>query len=111
MSIEPEIANMAGAAALPRKNGELVFHEPWEGRAFGMALALKADGAYDWEDFRQRLIFQIQAADCKSGAAPDYYEHWLGAFESLLVERGILGREEVDRRVAEYKSGERDEVF
>ena len=34
------IANMEGSAALPRKNGELVFEAPWEGRAFGIAVAL-----------------------------------------------------------------------
>lgn len=31
---------MSGAAALPRRNGELVFEAPWQGRAFGLALAL-----------------------------------------------------------------------
>ena len=35
-----EIADMSGQAALPRKNGELVFDEPWQGRVFGMAVAL-----------------------------------------------------------------------
>ena len=41
------IARMAGDVALPRKNGELVFAEPWEGRAFGIAVALKESGTYD----------------------------------------------------------------
>ena len=35
-----EIADMAGAAALPRKNGELVFDEAWQGRIFGMTVAM-----------------------------------------------------------------------
>jgi nitrile hydratase accessory protein len=76
-AIERQIANMEGPAALPRKNGELVFEEPWQGRAFGMALALHRQGKYDWEDFRQRLIAQIQAGDCKGGHQLGYYEHWL----------------------------------
>ena len=30
----PEVTGMTGAAALPRRNGELVFEAPWQGRAF-----------------------------------------------------------------------------
>jgi len=40
MDIDREIANMQGETALPRKNGELIFSEPWEGRVFAMAIAL-----------------------------------------------------------------------
>ena len=35
-----EVTGMSGPAALPRRNGELVFEAPWQGRAFGMALAV-----------------------------------------------------------------------
>ncbi|MCY3957090.1 MAG: nitrile hydratase subunit beta [Chloroflexi bacterium] len=50
------ISAMTGDGALPRKNGELVFNEPWEGRAFGLAAALTENGVHDWSDFRDRLI-------------------------------------------------------
>ena len=40
--VDPRIANLDRSAALPRKNGELVFQAPWEGRAFGMAVVLGA---------------------------------------------------------------------
>jgi nitrile hydratase accessory protein len=109
--IEPEIANMEGAAALPRKNGELVFEAPWQGRAFGLAVGLHHQGRYEWEDFRQRLIAQIQAWGGKEGSQPGYYEHWVTALERLAVERGLVEREEFERRVQEYRSGLRDEVF
>ena len=46
------IADMEGQAAMPRKNGEFVFEAPWEGRAFGMAVALKDQGHCEWGDFR-----------------------------------------------------------
>ena len=45
------IADMEGQAAMPRKNGEFVFEAPWEGRAFGMAVALKDQGHCEWGDF------------------------------------------------------------
>ena len=38
MTSEPagDIRQMDGPAALPLKNGELVFEEPWQGRVFGI---------------------------------------------------------------------------
>jgi nitrile hydratase accessory protein len=103
-----EIGQMDGAAALPRKNGELVFEAPWEGRAFGLAVAMSDRDQYAWEDFRQRLIAEISSAD-QAGASSTYYERWLAAFEDLVVGRGLLSREELDRRTAEYASGARDD--
>jgi nitrile hydratase accessory protein len=93
---------MDGSVALPRKNGELVFEAPWEGRIFGLAVALSDRRVYDWGDFRARLVSEISAA----GEAP-YYESWLAAFEKLLLARGLVTAEELDHRTAEYASGER----
>ena len=91
---------------LPRKNGELVFEEPWQSRAFGMAVALSEQGAYGWEEFRRHLIEEI-------GEDPErqYYASWLEAFEHLLLERRAINAEELERRTREYLTQERDEVF
>ena len=105
---DERVGQMDGTAALPRKNGELVFEAPWESRAFGLAVAMSDQDQYAWEDFRQRLIAEIATADA-SAAGSSYYERWLAAFESLLVERGFVSREELDRRIAEYASGARDD--
>lgn len=32
---------------------------------------------------------------------PGYYERWITAVEALMIEKGILTREEIDRKVAE----------
>jgi cobaltochelatase CobN len=108
---EPDrlVADM-GEAALPRRNGELVFEAPWEGRAFGMAVATHEDGQFDWEDFRQRLIAQIAGADAR-GDESSYYERWVAAFEELLSSQGIVSPEELEERTYEFEFGERDEVF
>jgi nitrile hydratase accessory protein len=99
------VADLDGEAALPRKNGELVFTAPWEGRAFGMAVALHERGAYEWEHFRHRLISQV--AD---GSSP-YYESWLAALESLVVQVGLVSGEELSERAAEFKELRRDAVL
>ena len=80
------IASMTGDAALPRRNGELVFEEPWEGRAFGLAVTMNERGVYDWPDFRDRLV-QETAHDEGHGHQTGYYERWLRALESLALDR------------------------
>ncbi len=97
---QPAAASLDGAAALPRANGELVFTAPWEGRAFGMAVALHEGEAYPWDAFRDQLIAEIARAEAAGESSP-YYERWLAAFERLLVQRGLLTHAELTTRVAD----------
>ncbi|PYO55852.1 MAG: nitrile hydratase accessory protein [Candidatus Rokuibacteriota bacterium] len=101
---------MEGTTALPRKNGELVFDEPWQGRVFGMAVALHEQGLYDWDEFREALIAQIAAAEAQGGPFV-YYEIWLATFEELLAKKGLLTRAELEETTYQFEFGERDEVF
>ena len=113
------IAYMEGDSALPRSNGELVFEAPWEGRAFGLAVALTDQGACEWEDFREGLIAEIAGASgvpSASGAPSsasdvpsEYYQRWLAALETLAVSEGLVSQEELDLRAEEYASGERED--
>lgn len=104
------VADMGGPAALPRRNGELVFETPWESQAFGMAIALSNQGHYDWEEFRQRLISEIgdwERSDEDERAVWNYYRHWLASLEALVKDRGLLSEKEIDERTAEFVSGAR----
>jgi nitrile hydratase accessory protein len=79
-------------APLPRDNGELVFEEPWQGRALGMGVvALERSGA-SWADFRRHLGAAIAARPANEGESPAtaYYACWLDALEALLVQHGDL---------------------
>ena len=58
----PAIAEMPGEASLPRRSGELVFHDQWERRVFALAVALCEQGHYSWDEFRDHLIAEIGAA-------------------------------------------------
>ena len=91
-------------APLPRSNGELVFEEPWESRAFGMAAALADMGVFDWRDFQAGLIAAIadHERDSDPSEAYRYYERWLAALEALVVERGLVAVQDIDERVADY---------
>jgi cobaltochelatase CobN len=110
LSVDRIVADMRGDIALPRKNGELVFEEPWQGRAFGMAVALHERGHYEWEEFRQALIAHIAAAEARRGPFV-YYEIWMATLEDLLARKGVVTREEVEETTFQFEFGERDDVF
>jgi nitrile hydratase accessory protein len=88
--MNPAIAEMEGDAALPRRNGELVFEAPWQGRALAMTLAVVERLELPWSEFQTRLIAAI-------AARPDapYYECWVAALEALLVDRGVVSTEAI----------------
>ena len=110
LSVERVVAAMQGKAGMPRRNGELVFDEPWQGRVFGMAVALHEQGLYDWDEFRSALIAQIASAEARGGAFV-YYEIWLATFEALLAEKGLVTPAELEETTFQFEFGERDEVY
>jgi len=92
----------------PRNNGALRFERDWEGRAFGMAIALSKQGHYEWEDFRQGLIASIaewEAENPRDDPSWDYYQRWFLALERLVLERNIIGADELQSRTEGQLSG------
>ena len=108
--IDREIADARGPAAPPRKNGELVFSAPWQGRAFGMALAVRAHHSFPWRGLQSLLEKRIAHAG-SSDDGTRYYEHWMASLEDLLVQRGLIVRADLEQRTHEYLDGKRDDVF
>jgi nitrile hydratase accessory protein len=92
-----------GPAAPPRSNGELVFAQPWESRAFGMAVTLHDSGAFEWPVFQAALIRRIGVWEAEHPGREgwSYYEHWLGALEDVLAADGTVTPAEVDTRSTE----------
>lgn len=81
-----------GLAAPPRSNGELVFAEPWESRAFGLAVTLYDASVFEWPWFQAALIAQIAAWEREhpAGECFSYYRCWLAALESVLAQAGLV---------------------
>jgi nitrile hydratase accessory protein len=89
-----------GPTAPPRSNGELVFSEPWESRAFGMAVTLSEAGAFTWPEFQAALVARIGAwqAAPTQGEPWNYYQLWLAALEDVLGDLRAVSTDEVTAR-------------
>ncbi len=73
---------------------EPVFHEPWEGRVFGLSMFLMPLLGRNVDAFRfaqERLPRDVYLSG--------YYRRWLAGLEYQLVEVGFLGPDEVDARL------------
>jgi nitrile hydratase accessory protein len=94
------VLDSSGPAAPPRSNGELIFQAPWESRVFGLTLALHEQGRFEWDEFRQRLIAAIAAAEAKlrPGEPYHYYACWLEALQELLAATGMCGADALAER-------------
>ena len=77
---------LAESAPLPRANGELVFDEPWQGRALGMGVVALERAGVSLVEFGGFLAAAVarHGYDADEPAATAYYAAWLDALEACL---------------------------
>ena len=69
---------------IPRREGEPVFAEPWEARAFALVVGLHEAGHFHWPDFQALLAAEIRESEA-AGLHEPYYALWLRAAEHLVA--------------------------
>jgi nitrile hydratase len=72
----------------------------WEVVADAVSVALGAKGLRTTDESR-RAMEDMPADDYLSLS---YYERWIRGTEQLLIEKGVLTREEIDRKLAELEA-------
>lgn len=99
-----DVLDTDGPAAPPRPNGELLFEAPWEARLFGITMSLFEAGLFEWEEFRELLIDEIQSWEAAAHPAEDwrYYQCWAAAFERLLAGKSLCRAAELQARTSEF---------
>jgi nitrile hydratase subunit beta len=86
-----DLGGMHGFGPVIREHNEPVFHSEWEKRVFGMTLTAMGRGVCNVDEFRRAIEHMPPAGYL----AASYYEKWLHALEALLVEKGVVTREEL----------------
>lgn len=89
----------ASVPGIPRDDDGPVFREPWEARAFAMALALHARGLFTWPEWADALAKQIKRAQAEGDAdtGETYYRHWLATLEQLVTAKHVAPMDELHR--------------
>ena len=86
-----DLGGMHGFGPVIREQNEPVFHSDWEKRTFAITLTAMGRGVCNVDEFR-RTIERMPPA---SYLASSYYEKWLHAVESVLIEKGVVTPEEL----------------
>ena len=87
------VHDMGGSPAGPVDRGQHEV-EDWECLADAITTALDGKGIKTTDEHRRAQ----ESLPPEEYASLSYYERWVAATETLLVEKGILSREEIDER-------------
>ena len=86
-----DMGGMDGFGAVVPEQNEPVFHADWERRMYALVGVVTGAAQANIDEFRH-AIERIPPARY---LASSYYERWLAAAETLLVEHGVVTREEL----------------
>lgn len=86
-----DLGGMHGFGPVPIAKEDYVFKADWQRRAFALAEALAGTVPYSADQHRQE-IERMPAIDY---LRLDYFEKWLVATESLLMQAGLVSQEEL----------------
>jgi nitrile hydratase len=90
-----DLGGMDGFGPVEVEAKEPVFHQAWERVVFGLAAATSRLRGNNLHAYRH-AIERMHPAHYLSSS---YYEHWLTALATLLVEAGVVTRAELEAKV------------
>lgn len=85
------MGGMDGFGPVTREANEPVFHSDWERRVFAIVNSAMSAAEFNIDELRHA----IERIPPGQYLGSSYYERWLSAVETLLVERGLITREEL----------------
>jgi len=88
-----DLGGIAGFGAVEIEADEPMFHQDWERRVFRLTMAANMTGTVSSGGAFRHSIERMEPAHYLNSA---YYEHWLTGIATLVVERGLVTRAELD---------------
>jgi len=84
---------------------EPMFAEPWQARAFALALRLAQHGHFSGSEWTEALARELQQAAARDAAddGSHYYAHWVAALEALAIEKGLTNSQLLVERKTEWE--------
>ena len=87
-----DMGGMDGFGKVEPEPDEPTFHAAWEGRVMAMVRALGANGGLNIDAQR----FSRESLPPEVYLTSSYYQKWFYALENMMIERGLLGADEVE---------------
>jgi nitrile hydratase subunit beta len=87
-----DMGGVKGFGPVVPEPNEPVFHEEWERRAFALTVAMARPGGWNIDMSR----FARENRPPADYLSKTYFELWLAGLEALMIERGLVTREEIE---------------
>jgi nitrile hydratase subunit beta len=94
-----DLGGKHGFGPVEREANEPYFHADWEKAVMVMNLVGMVKRIYNIDEFRHAIERMGQAEYLNTS----YFEHWLASVSTLLVEKGVISREELEARTKEFE--------
>ncbi|HZP38988.1 MAG TPA: nitrile hydratase subunit beta [Methylomirabilota bacterium] len=94
-----DLGGMQGFGPVEREENEPVFHAAWEAAVLAIMRAGGARGIFNIDEFRHG----IERMDPAHYLRATYYEKWLDGVTRILVEKGVVGADELAARRAFFE--------
>ena len=91
-----DIGGLPGAGPIDKSQHELA---DWEILADAINQALGAKGVKRTDEMRRAR----EEMDSEAYRKMNYYERWIASIETILIEKGILKKDEIDNKVVEFQ--------
>jgi hypothetical protein len=91
-----DVGGLLGAGPIDQTEHELA---DWEILADAINQALGAKGIRRTDELRRVR----EEMDSETYRSMSYYERWIASLETILIEKKILAREEIDRKLADFE--------
>jgi Nitrile hydratase beta subunit len=91
-----DIGGLPGAGPIDQTEHQLA---DWEILADAINQALGAKGVRRTDELRRVR----EEMDSERYRSMSYYERWIASLETILIEKKILTREEIDRKLADFE--------
>ena len=92
-----DVGGLPGAGSIDQTDHQL---SDWEVLADAVNQALGARGIKRTDEMRRAR----EEMDSAAYREMTYYERWIVSIEAILIEKNILTKEEIDRKLAEFES-------
>jgi nitrile hydratase len=97
-----DLGGTDGVGPIQREEDEPYFHEEWEEDVFALLPLTMGQELYNIDEFRH-AIERMEPAHYLDSS---YYEHWLSAMETLLVEKGVMSEQEFQAELERVRAAE-----
>jgi nitrile hydratase beta subunit len=87
-----DMGGVKGFGPVVSEPNEPVFHDEWERRAFALTVAMARPGGWNIDMSR----FARENRPPEDYLSKSYFQIWLAGLETLMIERGLVTREEIE---------------